>query len=320
MAGRLPGTTRANRPSMFLSYDERQFGDPYTTAPARSTRDLGDAPQHGRRAFVANGVLYEKPARSVTRLHIGPAPPHVRDPPAAPAPLGQSERFFQGARGLVPATRRVPFLTNCVVPVRPAFVLSLLRFDEFQATIRRAATTTTTGRRRTASRYGACAPARPAAADRRRRAFPRPQDQKATMQQHRAAREEQEQMALMAKAAEIDRMQQRLVAEAEKRRDRAIVESYDRFDRFSHTPPRGRRPSIKPNQFGLPTATLLERVAEKTAPLTVFHTAAAAPKPEPESKAFVHKNLITQEPKFLQRVPDECVPPFPAPPPMLPSY
>jgi hypothetical protein len=79
-------------------------------------------------------------------------------------------------------------------------------------------------------------------------------------------REQQKQLAVSAKDADMERLRRQLVTDAEKRRDKALVDNYAQHDRFSRTPPRGRRPSIKPNQFGLPTATHMDKRSEVNAP------------------------------------------------------
>ena len=79
-------------------------------------------------------------------------------------------------------------------------------------------------------------------------------------------REQQQRLAEHAKEADMQRLRRQLIADAEKRRDRALIESYAQHDRFSHSPPRGRRASVKPNQFGLPTATRIDQNNERANP------------------------------------------------------
>jgi hypothetical protein len=89
--------SQATRASDFLAYSEAHFGDPYSMGSVASTAAHGDT--HGRRHFVKEGVLFEKPVRSLTKTHMTPAIVHRRPLASelpAPTEPGHTSEFFLG--------------------------------------------------------------------------------------------------------------------------------------------------------------------------------------------------------------------------------
>ena len=89
------GRVQATRASDFLSYNEQHFGDPYAMKSTSTTSVAGAA----RHNFTTDGVLMDKPVRSLTKVQIEPRIKFRRpgaDELPRPTSPGHTSQFFLG--------------------------------------------------------------------------------------------------------------------------------------------------------------------------------------------------------------------------------